>query len=229
MYKIVSFSLMMLMVLCLADCAKDANDFDHKKWNYIYTGDYSNALLKEFNDTINTKDQYYQKSLVLDINHDNKPDMEIISYYSWYLGQTQFNERAIIKTFENCEIIADTTVKSIQQTSYIVYADTARTEITYVDSILIAPKALDANYRINRDDHWYHGMDPLNFSFSHDIFRKPEPNVWVFVNNTYTGWGELNDKYLGFRILSAKDTLYGFIKMNVREFKWINLENSAYR
>jgi hypothetical protein len=230
--KIISLLLLMFLILCLADCRKDTNGIDHSNWNYIYAGDYSDAVVNQLNDTLNTTDNYgIHYSAILDINHDLKPDLEITSDYFWFAGQTRDHNKALIKTFENCEIIVDSTVISIKKTSEIFYDSGAMDrDTTYFDSLLIAPKALDANYKINKDDCWYNCRNEIPFSFCYDFFVAAGQGVhYESVNHTFYGWSVLNDKYLGFRILSAKDTLYGFIKMNVRGFKWINLENSAYR
>lgn len=221
---------MISLALSMTHCAKNTNDIDHEKWNFIYTGDYSDAVVEKINDTLLTTDENKQESIVLDIDHDTRPDMEIISVNTGITGQSTVNKRAVIRTFENCEIIADTSLKSIIKTAVIRFANSStRTEITSLDSILVTPRALDANYKINKDEYWYNSEQEMPFSFFQDFSVNILPPLNISGHFAYDEWGALNDTYLGFRILSSKDTLYGFIKMNVRDFTRINLENSAYR
>jgi hypothetical protein len=233
MKKSIGLIFSLLIVITNSNCKRDDNfEFDHSQWNYIKTGDYSEALILEIKDTINTESAYNQKSTVVDINKDAIPDMDFYSYFTWFLGQSKFDQRAEIKTFDNCDIIVDTTIKSIKKRTDYVYTDTTlpiSSETIYMDSLIMTPEALGENSLINSESNWYHNQNSLYFSFNTDKVLNTGPPAYIFENYTFEGWKDLSEKCLGFRIILEKDTLYGYIKMNVNGYKCINIEDAVYR
>ncbi|MBT3208278.1 MAG: hypothetical protein HN704_13100 [Bacteroidetes bacterium] len=43
------------------------------------------------------------------------------------------------------------------------------------------------------------------------------------------GWSNLENKYLGFRTITANDSIYGWINIKIDGFTKINIINAAYR
>lgn len=226
--KIVPY-LLFLGAICFTDCKKHDNEapgsFNHKKWTFIEAGNNSNAIRLETNDTI---DQIHN-NLVLDINNDSNRDMELISEREWFLGQTKFNINGRIKTFKNCEILIDTTLQKIIKTVDYHYPDTSFHYTSTIYSKVQTPKILEYGTKIGSNGIWQNDEYGLYFSYSKDkVISINSPN-YEFENQYYDGWGNLTTKYLGFRVFIEQDTLYGWMKINIKPYNWINIEEISYR
>lgn len=230
--KIILF-ILFLGIVFLSNCKKYDNDgsgfFDHKKWTSINVGDSSNTIHLEINDTIAYQPEKVHNNLVLDINNDSNMDMELISERSWFLGQSKFNINGRIKTFKNCEILVDTSLQKIIKTVDYHYPDTFYHYTSTIYSKIQTPKILEYGNKIGNNGIWQNDEYGLYFSYSKDkVISINSPN-YEFENQYYDGWGNLNNKYLGFRIFIDQDTLYGWMKINIKPYNWINIEEISYR
>lgn len=229
MKKKIVLYILFLGIICLTDCKKHDNEasssFDHKKWTFIEAGNSSNAIRLETNDTI---DQIHN-NLALDINNDSNMDMELISERELFLGQSKFNINGRVKTFKNCEILVDTTLQKIIKTVDYHYPDTSFHYTSTIYSKVQTPKILEYGDKIGNNGIWQNDEYGLYFSYSKDkVISINSPN-YEFENKNYNGWGNLTDKYLGFRIFIEQDTLYGWVKINIKPYNWINIEEISYR
>lgn len=221
----------LLIALINNNCKKDDDlGFDHSKWNYIVAGDYSDALILNINDTLENPIYSKKKSTLIDIDSDSIPDMKFLSNFGSFLGQSKSSCSAEIKTYNNCEIIIDSTVKTIKRrTDYILDHKMIKSDTIFWDSLFVTPKALESGELINSNSNWHNIPSNLLFSFNRDKIIKMDSPEYIFENNTFQGWNNLNEKYLGFRIILEKDTLYGFVKLHVYGNRCINIKDAVFR
>ncbi|MCD4793063.1 MAG: hypothetical protein K8R54_07525 [Bacteroidales bacterium] len=198
--------------------------------DFIFAGKIDSAYYIVFNDTV-LMDNYDEQDFFLDINDDNINDFEFKSHHIWYYGGAMHHYWSTIKAINITEVLVDTSLKLIKKYNYTNFYgypldmdDTVNCSTYYINEII--PKIIDENEIINIQGTWI-SDSVLNFCYWDANVVTEDPFACQTV--VFSGWNDLDNKFLGFRIIQDNDTLYGWLSLKTFDYNNIILYDAAYR
>lgn len=186
------------------------DDLPEIKKDYIVAGDIIQNQLITFNDSIIPGWQQYL-ILPIKINQDTIIDFKFYARHIAYYGGMNDIFSSRLEIFNHMEILVDTSLYS-----------------NYVErKNVITPKILDKYDTINREGIWLTDtIVDLSYSIELLDFGNSDAQMEVSIFN---GWNDLGRKYMGYRILNDKDTIYGWIELKIEHFNRVYLYQTAHR
>ena len=222
--------LKVIVLIALVACRKADNKQVTTK-GFAIAGDVDSMIYKNINlnDTISVNfNQTGHYSL--DINQGDIFELKFDTYHTWIFGGTVNNYWCTLQVGNKIELLVDTSIK-VENVYY--YKQYPKKGITYVDSIKkikkdTIPKFIDNGELIDKQGLWL-----SNFSCKLAYWNEWVPSISdtlvTYGHSFYRGWLGLKDKNVAFRLLSANDTLYGWLSMKVDDYDRIFLGTYSYR
>jgi hypothetical protein len=217
------------LVICLISCEIKFSDpigsNENTQKEYILAGILEDGdSLMNFGYILSTPPVYeVYGDYNIDINGDSIDDFQFISGWSSQQAGWYNNFWTSLKSFNRTEILIDTSMKDLG-----VYFSFASTSYDTILSISMnTPSILSKGDSIDSSGIWFSDSTMyLCYRFENDII--PElpltDNIAVF-----TGWSDLDERYLGYRVLSENDTIYGWLNLKMTAYNIIYLGDAAYR
>ncbi len=171
----------------LSSCKKESINCDYK------VGCSNDIVL--LMDTINQEDESYLIS--------GNSSIEIEHYLNRYMTSNFTAQGSLIRSIENCEILADTSLKLILDGRDTIYEHR------------ISPMMLDFMDVIDMNGCWT--KEELRFCSSYQYLKGNYPDV-VPTTKKFIGWNLEGKKYFAFRDISYNDTLYGWFEIELMNY-----------
>jgi hypothetical protein len=224
------YFLIILVSLTLFACNKVDNDIGIKNY-FAVAGETDSITYRtvNLNDTI-TLESIRDINYSVLIKHGMVYKINFDLHHTWRFGGTIHNYWSTLEVRSPMELLVDTSMKTHDVYHYKQYP---KKEITYVDSSQYLlkdtiPKWIDKGALIDKQVLWL-----TNFSCKLASYDEWIPNISdtlvTYGHTSYKGWLGLKNKYVGFRLVSPKDTIYGWLSMEVAGYNKIILSSYSYR
>ncbi len=215
-------ALVMTGLLCGCNKSDDPGNF---KPAGIIAGNTDSAVVFQIADTVGTL--YGNAEYVLDVNNDNVNDLIFKTHVSWYFGGMMGFYSSAVQAVNNTEILTDTIKGQVIRYDYKeLSGSTFVTDtIRYLNREII-PKPVARNSAIDNTGDW-NTDSTLFFCYSKADLLNSDPLETRTI--VMKGWENAENGFLGFRIILSGDTLYGWIRLEIKNMDQVILMTGAYR
>ena len=196
--------------------------------DFVYAGILDSLTCISIFDTVCTSQNnsiYHE----IDINNDSINDFKFYESVSSSQGNSSMSFYFDVTPINNTEIQIDPFYEMAQYTDTINY--NGYPNVYYSNYVTInepTPKKIKFGDKIFNQGIWQKGISLILAYYS---FDSPEEYDTFYIRHSakYEGWSVIENEFLGFRLLSETDTIYGWLGLEVPNIDHMIIKEAAYR